>query len=245
MEKRNRDCTCTWTTQGREWCHAHALTTEFVSCTPRKPQLLHAVQVTEDNADTLAELLHQGRVERLDDGTTAVAWVSGGVQIAPIGDYIVRFGALQYLAYPAEKYRGLLRDYPTHTSRDWEDPMTGPEHYRKAEQLLAEVERLTHERDLAIAHDRQPYPTAHAYQAVCDALEKHRARADAAEAEVERLRGIRASLPLEMANSFEHGAMEMRERAARVALDQGDRDTAARIHSLWLHAADQPAEHTQ
>ena len=30
-----------------------------------------------------------------------------------------------------------------------------------------EVARLTEERDLAIAHDRQPYPTADAYERVC------------------------------------------------------------------------------
>ena len=36
---------------------------------------------------------------------------------------------------------------------------------------LGEVKR---ERDLAVAHDRQPYPTAHAYEAACRALEKHR-----------------------------------------------------------------------
>ena len=41
---------------------------------------------------------------------------------------------------------------------------------------LAEVER---ERDLAIAHDRQPYPTAHAYEQVCKALETSRASCEA------------------------------------------------------------------
>ncbi len=33
---------------------------------------------------------------------------------------------------------------------------------------------LERERDLAIAHDTQPYPTASAYEAVCAALEKHK-----------------------------------------------------------------------
>jgi len=41
---------------------------------------------------------------------------------------------------------------------------------------------LVEERDLAIAHDRQPYPTAWAYEQACVALERHRERADAAEA---------------------------------------------------------------
>lgn len=42
-----------------------------------------------------------------------------------------------------------------------------------------EMERLREERDQAIAHDRQPYPTQWAYDQACAALEKHRARAEA------------------------------------------------------------------
>ena len=41
---------------------------------------------------------------------------------------------------------------------------------------LVEVER---ERALAIAHDRQPYPTAHAYEQACKALETSRASCEA------------------------------------------------------------------
>lgn len=50
---------------------------------------------------------------------------------------------------------------------------------------LAEAER---DRDLAIAHDRQPYPTAHAYEQVCRARDDWQTRAEAAEAENARLR---------------------------------------------------------
>lgn len=49
--------------------------------------------------------------------------------------------------------------------------------------FLADIARLTEERDLAIAHDRQPYPTADAYERACAALRKHRERADTAERE--------------------------------------------------------------
>ena len=41
--------------------------------------------------------------------------------------------------------------------------------------LLAERETLIRERDLAIAHDRQPYPTTAAYEAVCEAFDKTKA----------------------------------------------------------------------
>ncbi len=41
-------------------------------------------------------------------------------------------------------------------------------------ELRATVEKLEAERDLAIAHDRQPYPTAHAYEQVCKALESNK-----------------------------------------------------------------------
>lgn len=41
--------------------------------------------------------------------------------------------------------------------------------------LADRCEELEHERDLAVAHDRQPYPTAEAYEKACAALWKHRA----------------------------------------------------------------------
>jgi hypothetical protein len=40
------------------------------------------------------------------------------------------------------------------------------------------IRTLTEERDLAIAHDRQPYPTADAYERVCAALHKCEAGRD-------------------------------------------------------------------
>lgn len=42
--------------------------------------------------------------------------------------------------------------------------------------LLKEIDALIMERDLAIAHDRQPYPTANAYEQACKALDKYRER---------------------------------------------------------------------
>ncbi|ULA64480.1 MAG: hypothetical protein LZF86_140005 [Nitrospira sp.] len=50
--------------------------------------------------------------------------------------------------------------------------------------LLTRVEELEEERDLAIAHDRQPYPTASAYEQVCAVLE--RTKQDLASVTVER-----------------------------------------------------------
>jgi hypothetical protein len=43
-------------------------------------------------------------------------------------------------------------------------------HLDELQNLRAQVAELTRERDLAIAHDRQPYPTADAYERVCAAL---------------------------------------------------------------------------
>jgi len=40
------------------------------------------------------------------------------------------------------------------------------------EELSRHVKNIEKERDLAIAHDRQPYPTAAAYEAVCQANER-------------------------------------------------------------------------
>lgn len=44
------------------------------------------------------------------------------------------------------------------------------DHYEEIVKLRAEVSRLKAELKLAIAHDRQPYPTAEAYENVCELL---------------------------------------------------------------------------
>lgn len=59
-------------------------------------------------------------------------------------------------------------------------------------------EKAREERDLAIAHDRQPYPTAEAYEKVCAARTKWQARAEKVEAERDQAR--------------QQGAEEERER---------------------------------
>jgi hypothetical protein len=50
------------------------------------------------------------------------------------------------------------------------------------------IEALARERDLAVAHDRQPYPTAYAYERVCAVLEEKRAALAQAEAERDEAR---------------------------------------------------------
>ena len=53
-----------------------------------------------------------------------------------------------------------------------------------------EVAKLREERDLAIAHDRQPYPTAWAYEQVCKARDRWQERAESAEAAIARVRRL-------------------------------------------------------
>jgi hypothetical protein len=57
-------------------------------------------------------------------------------------------------------------------------------------ELASQLHQAQRERDLAIAHDRQPYPTADAYERACLALEVHRDRAHRLAATVERVRAI-------------------------------------------------------
>lgn len=54
--------------------------------------------------------------------------------------------------------------------------------------LIAAVREARAQRDFAIAHDRQPYPTAEAYEKACAALHRWQERAKAAEDQNERLR---------------------------------------------------------
>lgn len=50
--------------------------------------------------------------------------------------------------------------------------------------LREQLATMTRERDLAVAHDLQPYPTAHAYEMVCNALNKCKEQLAAREAEI-------------------------------------------------------------
>lgn len=43
--------------------------------------------------------------------------------------------------------------------------------------LIALIQEAEAQRDLAVAHDRQPYPTAHAYEHVCKARDEWKALA--------------------------------------------------------------------
>lgn len=50
---------------------------------------------------------------------------------------------------------------------------------RKINDLTAQLAQVKRERDLAIAHDRQPYPTAWAYNQACAALEQGKQQLEA------------------------------------------------------------------
>ena len=58
------------------------------------------------------------------------------------------------------------------------------------EALRERVVDLERERDLAVAHDLQPYPTAAAYEAVCKACTKWQARVVALEGALEEIQKI-------------------------------------------------------
>lgn len=58
----------------------------------------------------------------------------------------------------------------------------------------ARAEAAERERDLAIAHDRQPYPTAAAYEAVCKARNKWQERAEAAKRELAAMKAENSKL---------------------------------------------------
>lgn len=78
----------------------------------------------------------------------------------------------------------LKRGYYDEAAKGWEK-------FREAERentaLREQLARAIHERDLAVAHDRQPYPTAEAYEKVCAALNEHKERLAQVEKERTRL----------------------------------------------------------
>ena len=80
------------------------------------------------------------------------------------------------------------------------------------DQALAAIE-LERERDLAIAHDTQPYPTAWAYEQVCKARESWQERAEAAERDTAELRTIVKALLKQ--DKLEHPEFMVVRRRAR------------------------------
>jgi hypothetical protein len=66
--------------------------------------------------------------------------------------------------------------------------------------LTSLVADLTRERDLAVAHDRQPYPTAWAYEQACKSRAAWEARALAGEAELPAVRDAFLALQAQVAD---------------------------------------------
>ncbi len=88
---------------------------------------------------------------------------------------------------------GCLADPTTQDREGWARKVA--RHYGRSGTLevTAVISALLDELHLAVAHDRQPYPTAAAYEATCAALEKHRERANEVEAKLTAI----AALPLD------------------------------------------------
>ncbi|RCH70531.1 hypothetical protein DT019_03305 [Streptomyces sp. SDr-06] len=64
----------------------------------------------------------------------------------------------------------------------------------RARWILAYLVEVDEQRERAVAHDRQPYPTADAYEQACKAMWAHKERADKAEAHVRELLAMNATL---------------------------------------------------
>jgi len=101
----------------------------------------------------------------------------------------------------AKRLLALIASGPFPHAARWELTHAAEQLVRDLLDLLASqdraLEEAQRERDLAIAHDRQPYPTAWAYEQVCKARDKHQARAEQAEAARERLREALMELHME------------------------------------------------
>jgi len=61
-------------------------------------------------------------------------------------------------------------DYPNADKLDWNNAKDD------VDSLISRIKRLGEQLRLAIEHDLQPYPTAYAYEKVCEALHEKEAR---------------------------------------------------------------------
>ena len=86
--------------------------------------------------------------------------------------------AVESLAAQVAELTRTLAEDRQHWNDTNKDFCEADERAETAEKALAEALK---ERDLAVAHDRQPYPTAEAYEAVCNARTYWQQRAEAAE----------------------------------------------------------------
>jgi len=94
--------------------------------------------------------------------------------------------------------------------------------------LIARVRQAEAERDLAIAHDRQPYPTADAYERVCAALHK-------AEAYLERNGHRRCDTPACNCGSWhDHGIVPLMERLSTAQAELADERRAFSTQSASI-----------
>ena len=59
---------------------------------------------------------------------------------------------------------------------------------KKHEELIEYARKMKKERDLALAHDTQPYPTAEAYEKVCQLLKQSKIQLTAKDKQIEGLK---------------------------------------------------------
>lgn len=104
------------------------------------------------------------------------------------------------------------------------------------------------ELQLAVAHDRQPYPTAEAYTAVCAALGRHRERADRAEAAIDRVRAIKKAPGRSAANRYANAQDDAWDQAldeVRAALDARADESGPAALDVVQAAPEQPVSDPQ
>lgn len=97
----------------------------------------------------------------------------------------------------------------------------------RVEELNRYIKNLEHERDLAIAHDRQPYPTAAAYEAVCAANERKDKDLVLAHNSLAKAVNQRASLVVALRNILKSKGGSWR-KIARDTLDALDNEMKAK-----------------
>lgn len=97
----------------------------------------------------------------------------------------------------------------------------------RIEELNRYIKNLEHERDLAVAHDRQPYPTATAYEAVCEANARKDKELIAAHNSLALAVNQRASLVVALRNILKSKSGSWR-KIARDTLDALDNEMKAK-----------------
>jgi hypothetical protein len=168
---------------------------EFCYCEPRslfnlKQAINNTINVTAADTQPLVDDEELAAIVERHKATTPSEWVNQGQVVVDENTIVVGDESYnwRFVAHVNSDTEEGAEATPVISK---EQAVANAEFIAHAHQdiprLISRVREAERERDLAVAHDRQPYPTAYAYEKVCAALNKTKAALAEKEARIAEL----------------------------------------------------------